>query len=87
MPIWDVVPIISLTESEPYHPQCISKSYGTSCLYAHTQATEAQLILCKGITFSEHLLHAYTNYNLGRTHRHKFRRLVPLCGCACILRE
>ena len=33
----------------PHHPQFISKSYGTSCLYAHTQATEAQLTLCKGI--------------------------------------
>ena len=51
------------------------------------QATEAQLTLCKGITFSDYLLHAHTNYNFGRTHRHKFRRLVPLGGCACILRD
>ena len=45
------------------------------------------MILCKGITFSEHLLHAQTNNNFGRTHRHKFRCLVPLGGCACILRD
>ena len=76
-----------LPNLNPHHPQFITKSYGTSCLYAHMQATEAQLILCKGITFSEHLLHAHKNYNFGRTHRHKFRRLVPLGGCACILRE
>ena len=48
---------------------------------------EAKLTLCKGITFSDYLLHAHTNYNFGRTHRHKFRRLVPLAGCACILRD
>ena len=70
-----------------HHPQFITKSYSTSCLYAQTQATEAQLTLCKGITFSDYLLHAYTNYNLGWTHSHKFRRLVPLAGCACILRD
>ena len=87
MPIWDAVPIISLTESEPHHPQFITQSYGTICLYAHMQATEAQLALCKGITFSDYLLHADTNYNFGRTHRHKFRRLVPLGGCACILMD
>ena len=52
MQIWDAVPNISLTESEPHHPQFITKSYGTICLYAHMQATEAQLTLCKGITLS-----------------------------------
>ena len=72
--------LYSLQNLNPHHPQFITKSYGTSCLYAHTQATEAQLILGKGISFSEHLLHAHTNYNFERTHRHKFRRLVPLCG-------
>ena len=87
MPIWDAVPNISLTESEPHHPQFITKSYGTICLYAHMQATEAQLTLCKGITFSDYLLHLHTNYTFGRTHRHKFRRLVPLGGCTCILRD
>ena len=87
MLIWDVVPIISLNESEPPYPQFITKSYGTSCLCAHTQATEAQLTLCKSITFSDYLLHAHTNYNLGRTHRHKCKCLVPLGGCACILRD
>ena len=71
----------------PHHPQFITKSYGTSCLYAQTHATEAQLTLCKGITFSDYMLHAHTNYNFGRTHRHKFRRLVPLAGCACILSD
>ena len=70
-----------LPNLNPQHPQFITKSYGTSCLYAQTQATEAQLTLCK------YLLHAHTNYNFGRTHRHKFRRLVPLAGCACILRD
>ena len=70
-----------------HHPQLITKSYGTSCLYAHTQVTEVQLTLCKGITFSDYLLHAHTNYNFGRAHRHKFRRLVPLGGCAFILRD
>ena len=48
---------------------------------------EAQLILCRGIAFLEYLLHAHTNYNFGRTHRHKFRGLVPLGGCACVLRD
>ena len=76
-----------LPNLNPHHPQFITKSYGASCLYAQTQATEAQLTLCKGITFSDYLLHAYTNYNLGQTHRHRFRRLVPLAGCACILRD
>ena len=76
-----------LPNLNPHHPQFITKSYGTSCLYAQTQTTEAQLTLCKGITFSDYLLHSYTNYNLGQTHRHKFRRLVPLAGCACILRD
>ena len=74
-----------LSNLNSHHPHFITKSYGTSRLFAHTQATEAQLILCRGITFSEHLLH--TNYNFGRTHRHKFRRLVPPSGCACILRD
>ena len=87
MPIWDAVPIISLTKSELHHPQFISKSYGSICFYAHMQATEAQLTLCKGITFSDYLLHAHANYNFGRTYRHKFRRLVPLGGCACILMD
>ena len=45
------------------------------------------MTLCKGITFSDYLLHAHTNYNCGQTHRHKFRHLVPLGGCACILRD
>ena len=65
-----------LPNLNPLHPQFITKSYGTSCLHAHRQATEAQLTLCKGITFSDYLLHAHTKYNFGRTHRHKFRRLV-----------
>ena len=76
-----------LQNLNPHHPQFITYSYGTSCLYAHMQATEAQLILCKGIIFSKHLLHAHKNYNFRRTHRHKFRRLVPLGGCACIFRD
>ena len=76
-----------LPNMNPHHPQFITNSFGTSCSYAHTQAKEAQLILCKGINFSEHLLHAHTNYNFGRTHRHKFRHLVPLGGYACILRD
>ena len=76
-----------LPNLNPHHPQFITKSYGTSCLYAQTQATEAQLTLCKGITFSDYLLHALTNQNFGRTHRHKFRPLVPLAGCACIFRD
>ena len=76
-----------LPNLNPHHAQFITKSYGTSCLYAHTQATEAQLNPCKGITFSDHLLHAHTNYNFGWTHRYKFRRLVPLGGCAFILRD
>ena len=74
-----------LPNLNPHHPQFITKSYGTSCLYAQTQAAEAQLTLCKFITFSDYLLHAHTNYNFGQTHRHKFRRLVPLAGCASIL--
>ena len=65
-----------LPNLNPHHPQFITKSYGTSCLHAHTQATEAQLTLCKGITFSDYLLHVHTNYNFGWTHRHEFRRLV-----------
>ena len=76
-----------LPNLNPHYPQFITKSYGTRCLYAQTQATEAQLTLCKGITFSDYLLHAHTNYNFGWAHRHKFRRLVPLAGCACILRD
>ena len=28
-----------------------------------------------------------SNYNFGRTHRHKSRRLVQLGGCVCILRD
>ena len=67
-----------LPNLNPHHPQFITKSYGTSCVYAQTQATDAQLT---------HVLHAHTNYNFGRTHRHKFRRLVPLAGCACNLRD
>ena len=51
-----------LPNLNPHHPQFITKSYGTSCLYAQTQATEAHLTLCKGITFSDYLLHAHTNY-------------------------
>ena len=82
--LFQLYPLSNLNHN---HPQFITKSYGISCLYAHTQAPEAQLILCRGITFSEHLLHAHTDYNFGRTHRHKFRRLVPLGGCACILRD
>ena len=76
-----------LPNLNPHQPQFITKSYGTSCLYAQAHAMEAQLTLCKGITFSDYLLHAHTNYNFGRTHRHKFRRLVPLAGCTCILRD
>ena len=60
-----------LPNLNPHQPQFITKSYGTSCLYAQAHAMEAQLTLC----------------NFGRTHRHKFRRLVPLAGCACILRD
>ena len=40
-----------LPNLNPHLPQFITKCYGTSCLHAHTQATEAQLTLCKGITF------------------------------------
>ena len=76
-----------LPNLNPHHPQFITKSYGTSCLYAQAHAMEAQLTLCKGITLSDYLLRAHTNYNFGRTHRHKFRHLVPLAGCACILRD
>ena len=60
----------------PHHLQFITKSYGTSCLHAHTQAMEAQLTLCKGITILDYLLHAHTNYNFGWKHSHKFRHLV-----------
>ena len=28
-----------LSNLNTHHPQFITKSYGTSCLYAHTQAT------------------------------------------------
>ena len=76
-----------LPNLNPHHPQFITKSYGTSCLYAQTQAAEAQLTLCKFIPFLDYLLHAHTNYNFGQTHRHKLRRLVPLAGCASILRD
>ena len=76
-----------LPNLNPHQPQFITKSYGTGCLYAQAHAMEAKLTLCKGITFSDYLLLAHTNYNFGRTHRHKFRRLVPLAGCACILRD
>ena len=76
-----------LPNLNPHYPQFITISYGTSCLNAQTQATEAQLTLCKGITFSDYLLHAHTNYNFGRTHRHKLRCLVSLADCACILRD
>ena len=76
-----------LPNLNPHHPQFITKSYGTSCLYAQTHATEAQLTLCKSITFSDYMLHAHANYNFGQTHRHKFRCLVPLAGCACILSD
>ena len=65
-----------LPNLNPHHPLFIIKCYGTSCLHAHAQATEAQLTLCKGITFSEYLLHAHTNCYLGWTHWHKFRHLV-----------
>ena len=53
-----------LPNLNPHHPQFITKSYGTSCLHSHTQAREAQLTQCKGITFSDYLQHAHTNYNL-----------------------
>ena len=53
----------SLPNLNPHQPQFITKSYGTSCLYAQAHAMEAQLTLCKGITFSDNLLHAHTNYN------------------------
>ena len=79
--------LYALPNLYPHHPQFITKFYGTSCLFAHTQATEAQLILCKGITFSEHLLHAQISYNFGQRHKHKFSRLVPLGDCACILKN
>ena len=99
-----------LPNLNPHQPQFITKSYGTSCLYAQAHAMEAQLTLCKGkrlfaaytyklgqcmgfptMWYVRHAkpqvrLHLY-NYNFGRTHRHKFRRLVPLAGCACILRD
>ena len=71
-----------LPNLNPHQPQFITKSYGTSCLYAQAHAMEAQLTLCKGITFSDYLLHAHTNYNFGRTHRHKgalaIRRIFSL---------
>ena len=60
-----------LPNLNPNHPQFITKSYGTICLYTHTQATEAQLTLCKGITFSDYLhiqitiLDGHTGINLG----------------------
>ena len=76
-----------LPKLNAHQSQFITKSYGTSCLYAQAHAMEARLTLCKGITFSDYLLHGHTNYNFGWTHRHKFRRLVPLAGCACILRD
>ena len=84
---WMLFQLYPLPNLNPHHPQFITKSDGTCCLYAQTQTTEAQLTLRKGITFSDYLLHSYTNYNLGQTHRHRFRRLVPLAGCACILRD
>ena len=71
-----------LPNLNPHQPQFITKSYGTSCSCNGGSADSVQ-----GITFSDYLLHAHTNYNFGRTHRHKFRRLVPLAGCACILRD
>ena len=49
-----------LPNLNPHQTQFITKSYGTSCLHAHTQATEAQLTLSKGIPFSDDLLHAHT---------------------------
>ena len=61
---WMLFQLYLLRNLNPHHPQFISKSYGTSCVYAHMQATEAQLTLCKGITFSDYLLHAHTNYIL-----------------------
>ena len=39
-----------LPNLNPHQPQFITKSYGTSCLYAQAHAMEAQLTLCKGIT-------------------------------------
>ena len=81
---FQLYPLLNLN---PHHPQFITISYGTSCLNALTQATEAQLTLCRGITISDYLLHAHTNYNFGRTHRHKFRCLVSLADCACILKD
>ena len=57
---------LSLTESEPY---------STRCLYAHIQATDAQMTLCKGITFSDYLhiqitiLDGHTGINLGVWYR------------------
>ena len=58
--LFQLYPLPSLN---PNHPQFTTKSYGTSCLHDNTQETEAQLTLCKGITFSDYLLHAHTNYN------------------------
>ena len=63
-----------LPNLNPHHPQFISKSYGTSCLYAHTQSTEAQLTLCaKALLFQiiccMHIqitiLDGHTGINLG----------------------
>ena len=62
-------PLYLLPNLNLHHPQFITKSYGTSCLFVHTQAREAQLTLCKGIAFSDYLLHAHTNYNFGWTQR------------------
>ena len=55
-----------LPNLNPHQPQFITKSYGTSCLYAQAHAMEAQLTLCNGITFSDYLLHAHTNTILDR---------------------
>ena len=47
-----------LPNLNPHQPQFFTKSYGTSCLNAQAHAMEAQLALCKGITFSDYLLQA-----------------------------
>ena len=62
-----------LPNLNPHQPQFITKSYGTSCLYAQAHAMEAQLTLCKGITFQiiccMHIqitiLDGHTGINLG----------------------
>ena len=59
-----------LPNLNPHHPQFITKSYGTSCLYAQAHAMEAQLkallfqiICCMHIQIT--ILDGHTGINLG----------------------